>query len=418
MTDIWDADPPKKKSLMVEKEKSIIERAFNEVMPEVEFVDITDDDIMSSKTSLEEDEGFVDLAPEPPPDLFVPIQKEVPVIHVKKTRPKLNLDLDIEKAEPDIDKSPFKDDDIVISSSLVSEMFYKGNEIEHCARKIHGAYFLGIKTPPTESMEAGNLFESLLLGENRDGKQTTQIRRKVVSQKAKNDALKAGKPVPEAEMRIDEVRIREQVERAKILFYNSKVNVFPGINTQVPVYRVWNGIKIQGHLDLFPTDIVWKGEDCQAIIDVKLTAARASIQVTPYCWLTPNEIDITQPLIYRILLMDIDFSINPYLRKLFQGKEVQMKDDLKFFYFVADYRPGKDKLTGLDNPLWSDFFEVELTPSRIRDTYEVIRKTNVLMELYKENDYPENPEYERCKKCLLNYKNNGSCMKAINNVLI
>ena len=56
--DPWDAEPPKKKSLMIEKEKSIIERAFNEVMPEVEFVDITDDDIMSSKTSLEEGQGL------------------------------------------------------------------------------------------------------------------------------------------------------------------------------------------------------------------------------------------------------------------------------------------------------------------------------------------------------------------------
>ena len=193
MVDIWDEEVPKKTSIMKKMEEELNVKfvplsVSNEPIPE-----ITDDDIEESNIEIN--------------------------TVVKEEKKKIHIDTVFDESSiADIYK---KNNKPIVSFSLTDKLFYKGNEIPHCPAKIK-AYLDGKQERPTEPMKAGNFFETLLLGGGRDGQQTLQLDRKQVSQKAKNDAIKAGLPEPEPEMRIDEIRIRHQVDKSKIIFFNHK----------------------------------------------------------------------------------------------------------------------------------------------------------------------------------------------------
>ena len=380
MVDIWDEEVPKKTSIMKKMEEELNVKfvplsVSNEPIPE-----ITDDDIEESNIEIN--------------------------TVVKEEKKKIHIDTVFDESSiADIYK---KNNKPIVSFSLTDKLFYKGNEIPHCPAKIK-AYLDGKQERPTEPMKAGNFFETLLLGGGRDGQQTLQLDRKQVSQKAKNDAIKAGLPEPEPEMRIDEIRIRHQVDKSKIIFFNHKIQVVPDVNTQVLIYKkIGDDILIQGHIDLFPTPIVWNGEEKVAIIDTKLTGNLSS-SFGKYCWGTPEFIDFTQALFYFELVDGIDYSINPHLVKMF-GKEMQF-DNVIFLYYVADYKVSEDKLQ-------CTFFEVSKTPDRMVELKETIRKTAYALDMYRKQDYPANPVFELCKNCILNYKSNGNCKVACNAQII
>ena len=380
MTDPWDTIPEEGKRKSIMKEENI--------------PNITDDNIIESNFK------------EPLEDLFIEeANTEINTV-IKKEKKKIDIDTVLD--EDSISDKFKKEGKIIVSFSLIDKMFFKGDEIPHCPCKIK-AYIDGIQEPPTDPMKAGSLFETLLLGSGRDGAQTLQLDRKQVSQKAKNEAIKKGLPEPEPEMRIDEIRIRHQVEKSKVIFFNHKVNVIPNINTQVPIYKLFaDDILVQGHIDLFPTPVIWNGEERIAIIDTKLTGNLSS-SFGKYCWGTPEFIDFTQGLVYLYLVDDIDYSINPYLLTIL-GKERQFRDVI-FLYFVADYKVAEDKLQ-------HKFVEVAKTDDRMREVKETIRKCAENIRMYQAQSWPENPSFELCKNCLLNYKLNGPCLKAINNQII
>lgn len=405
MGDPWDI-PFIKRSIITKQEKQEPERAFvpSKTIQQIHIEEspfiISDDPNpygiqKFSIIDVETTEGFDDINME----INTIIRAEQEEVVVEK------------KDEGFIDNSPAKnwkkEGHIVISYSLIDKIYFKGEEIPHCPAKIYGD-MIGLKTPPTEPKKAGNLFETLLLGGGRDGAQTHQLRRKKVTAKAIREAIKKGLPEPQPEMTIDEVRIRLQVEKSKILFFNHKIMVINNVNTQVPVYKIWNGIKLWGHLDLFPTSIVWNGYHRTAIIDTKLTANLAST-FGKYCWGYPEGIDFTQGLMYFFLTEDIDYNLNPYLLKLF-GRERQF-NDLVFLYYVSDYKVAEEKLR-------NKFFEVLKTPDRMKELKETIRKCHANMEMYQDQGWPANPTYDVCKDCVQNYICGGKCQYACNNQTI
>lgn len=413
MQDPWDIDPLKERKFIIIKkeEKQEPERAFvpsctvkqavvegNFIWPDEAFPPYYD-------TNTPQRFSIID---EPIIGNYEDINMEINTI-IRKEKEEDEIVVE-KKDEGFIDNSPAKDwkkqGQIVISYSLIDKMYFKGEEIPHCPAKIYGD-MIGLKTPPTDPMIAGNLFETLLLGGGRDGEQTLQLERKQVSQKAIKEAIKAGQPIPEPEMRIDEIRIRMQVERSKILFFNHQIQVIPGVNTQIPIYKIWNGIKIWGHLDLF-SPVIWKGNLEQAIIDTKLTGNLSS-NYGKYGWGDTNNIDFTQAIMYYFLFEDIDYDLNPYLLKIF-GKEKQFKN-LIFLYFVCDYKVAEEKLD-------SKFFEVQKTTNRIQELKETIRRCHATIEMYVEQGWPANPTYELCKNCVQNYKSGGKCNYACNNIII
>lgn len=403
MSDPWDNIDTPKVSLIkkgVDKKPEKVEFTPTQTLRDTEIWKLAHDDVNPNAKegkfdvieTIDNDKEFID---EVNAEIMEVLEREKLELETKESEK-------IESMDPIADLWK-KSGDIIVSYSTIDKIFYKGNEIPHCPAKIYGRT-IGLEEPPTEPMMAGSLFETLLLGGGRDGKQTMQIKRKQVSQKAKNEALKKGLPEPEPEMTIDEVRIRQQVDRSKIFFFNHKINIMEGINTQVPVYKIYNGIKIWGHLDLFPTPIIWNGEERLAVIDTKLTGNLSS-SFGKYCWAQPDQIDITQAIVYYFLLEDIDYSINPYLLKIF-GKERQFQD-LIFLYYVADYKVAMDKLD-------CKFFEVTKTPARMQEIKETIRKTHATLEMYQEQGWPANPHYDLCKNCVQNFKAAGNCQYAIN----
>jgi hypothetical protein len=283
----------------------------------------------------------------------------------------------------------FRQDKLIISySTPISIMFYKNNDQPHCPAMVN-ALLNGYNTPSSETMDAGKLFETLLLGGGRGGEQTTQLRRKEVSQKAKNDALKKGLPEPKPEMRIDEIRIRLQADRSKVIFFNKKIQILTGLNTQVEVYKRIGNIIVRGTLDLF-TPILWENKIFWTIIDTKITMDFTSFG--KYCWSDPSNIDITQPVLYWWLCQDIDYSINPMLKAMFPDE--QQFPDLMTMFFVANYKCREELLR-------SEFIPVEITVIRIKELQEVIRKTVATIEMYEKEGFLANPDYNRCKECPL-----------------
>lgn len=235
----------------------------------------------------------------------------------------------------------FRNDKLIISySTPISKMFYKNNEIEHCPAFIK-AIMSGYDMPSNETMDGGNLFETLVLGGGRDGKQTLQLTRKKVSQTQKNLALKKGLPEPQPEMRLDEIRIRMQADVTKINFFKRKIQIFPGLNTQVQVFkRFSDNVIVTGHLDLV-TPIIWEDKLWQSVIDVKATQNFTTFG--HYAWDDIEQMDVTQAILYWWLCQDIDYSINPMLKAL-KDAGMWFDENLRFFYYVVNYKCSVEKL--------------------------------------------------------------------------
>jgi hypothetical protein len=285
----------------------------------------------------------------------------------------------------------FRNDKLIISySTPISKMFYKNNEIEHCPAFIK-AIMSGYDMPSNETMDGGNLFETLVLGGGRDWKQTLQLTRKKVSQTQKNLALKKGLPEPQPEMRLDEIRIRMQADVTKINFFKRKIQIFPGLNTQVQVFkRFSDNVIVTGHLDLV-TPIIWEDKLWQSVIDVKATQNFTTFG--HYAWDDIEQMDVTQAILYWWLCQDIDYSINPMLKAL-KDAGMWFDENLRFFYYVVNYKCSVEKLR-------SEFIPLNLTPGKIRDLKELIRKCAAAIEHYEATEYLANPKYDRCLVCPL-----------------
>jgi hypothetical protein len=64
------------------------------------------------------------------------------------------------------------------------------------------------------------------------------------------------------------------------------------------------------------------------------------------------------------------------------------------------------------------FFEVLKINNRMKEVQEIIRKCHASIDMYKQQSWPTNPQFEFCKNCPLNYKRNGTCKMAVNNQVI
>jgi len=306
----------------------------------------------------------------------------------------------------------------IISQSFIKRVLKEGSEIPFCPNKLYHTTILGSKKEePSDAMKAGNLGESLILGFGRDGECTETLGRKRVSKKAIEAAKKEGKPEPEGELYIDEIRVRMQADRAKVIFNNYRMTlpdgslaIIPGVNIQPKIFKVIDEkdkILLETNPDIFPVPIFYEGKQWTAIVDVKFTG-NVNTKFGDFCWGAPEFMDHTQAEVYLHATDDINYVYNPHLKEAF-GKRENFVNKL-FLYMVFDYQVPEEQL---------DFkpVDVKWTMERKKNIMARINHSVAIYEHCEASGWPIRTDYENayqeCKKCPLNYlKEGGTCQFA------
>lgn len=280
---------------------------------------------------------------------------------------------------------------VEISQSLIKDFFFKGEKRDYCPAKIKAGQIT------SESQNKGNYFETLCLGEGRDGEKTDDLPRKKLTAKQILEGRTIG------EKTIDHKRIDEQhlvFEKYKTIY---QINVQKEVNTQVRIYKEYSkndGIVLRGDMDIFPTTILLPERGLRlSIIDLKLTAKFGDWG--EYCWATPASMDHTQGFMYHYLGRDIDIdfnmAINPEskLQYLYTGsiKKQLEQNELLFFYWVFTYKES--------NPV-NKFVEVPWNQANKAELMESIRKTIEEYNKCERNGWKEvKPSPYNCNNCAL-----------------
>ena len=284
---------------------------------------------------------------------------------------------------------------MVISQSYIGYFFYKGERREYCAAKIKAMMDGG--NISTESMDKGSFFETLCLGEGRDGIKLEDLPRKRLSAKQ----ILEGKSI--GDKTIDQKRIEEQhliFEKQKTIY---QINVQKEVNTQVRIHKLWShndDIVLRGDLDIFPSTILLPTRGLRlTTIDLKLTAKFGDWG--EYCWATPSAMDHTQGYMYHELVRDIDIELNNRLdpgnkiQHLYTGaikKQLELNEPL-FFYWVFTYKEAEPQ---------NKFVEVQWNPTVRAELHESIRKTIDEINKNERNGWQEVfPNSNNCKNCPL-----------------
>ena len=282
-----------------------------------------------------------------------------------------------------------------INQSLIKKFYHNGNEKEHCPQKELNAEFI-----ETEPMTNGKYFETLLLGGSAKGDSVTDLRRKKLSKDQIRQNIinkNEGRPLILGEKRIDQIRIEQQVEIAKMVAAKHQMSIFPGINTQIKVSKRWekdDDIILRGEFDLFPTGIYSKkyNKYLMSLVDLKLTGDIDST-FGAYCYGVPKDLDPLQGLFYQYLVYDLDYELNPHLVDLFPKHLAdKAREELHFYLWIFDYK--KQQLGNRFIPVVYD---------KLQEAYlfESIRRTLSLIEKYNDIGWNTNPSSDLCSKCSL-----------------
>ena len=309
---------------------------------------------------------------------------------------------------------------IKVSQSLLKLLYDKNQELlPHCPLEIYETYISPNKDKydtTTEAMLKGKFGEGFILGKSAKGDLVTEL--------PKNK--KNGEPV------IDEVRIRQMAQLAKIKLTEYRVPIYPNINTQVPIacYLMRTpelDVILQTELDLFPTSIYIDGKYYLAVIDIKWTSNPHS-SYGSFCWSTPQYMDHIQPdSIYWILEhIDLDLckQLNPEFDKevgfdniFTEAVKNNIKSNIYFFYFVIGFNAVE--MNNILDPIRRFKYEVDdkgnyLNNNRQVEVYERMRKGVELLERYRAEGYIPVPyedkyNFRGCYRCAVNKKNGGFC---------
>ena len=269
---------------------------------------------------------------------------------------------------------------VFISQSLIKKMVVNGNVIDHCPAYLYWVHVVKkYRDQETLPMMLGKLFEHKALGipgrspsvprNQKTGKETEPHKRTLL-----------------------------QAEKFKYDAKELEIFISPEFNTQVTVLKRWekdNRIILKGVFDLFPT--VFKTPEGLElnIIDLKLTG---NIKSTfgPFSWGNPMAIDHIQGVLYWYLVQDIDFELNDkfnsgnYLRDIMTDDvlEAIRERAYSFRYMIYDFSPQMN----------SQIMKVEISPDRIYQMHESIRKTVEMLEEYNRLKWPTYP-HNSCKDC-------------------
>lgn len=292
-----------------------------------------------------------------------------------------------------------------LSQTLIKELTNKlGMEKHFCPKRIFHLYIAkDFKSRRTEPMLAGLYGESLILGSS-----------------AKGDTTKYSLPKNKTsgKMRVAEERILMQVERFKTIASTYQINIIPGINVQVPIFKKFGNVMLRGEMDIFPTSVVWNDELSLAIVDLKFTGDVNST-FSKFSWGDPEAIDYLQGDFYHYLVRDFDLDLNikhghefnqrvgyknlftPFVNKVIADGE------LKFIYVILGYQ--KADLNNQLLMLNRAFTDPNNKIIREQETIGRIRKAIAILNHEHVKGWLSSPEREECSKCPLNSLFGGPC---------
>lgn len=307
----------------------------------------------------------------------------------------------------------------IINQSLIKKLVDKyQNEIDFCPRYIKECCMeRKHKETSTNPQLAGKFFESMTLGGTTHGAPVTDLPRKKLTKKRIAELKAAGLPLI-GEKRIDQERLEIQIERFKKRAEQLNVQIIPGVNTHLQIFKHWDGRKyiLAGELDLFPTPILHDGKLQLAIIDVKVTS---NVETTfgPFCWGSPQFMDHLQADMYHLLVRNIDFDLNPHLKNVVNENILHNlnNDNVIFLYWVWGYQ--KEPLELQEKIIERSYFDNEKFNSvnfRQKEMKERIRKAIAIIEREEQFGWEANPIPDQCKNCPINQANGGDCDKSIN----
>lgn len=291
---------------------------------------------------------------------------------------------------------------LIVNSSLIKHLFFKGNERIVCPHYVKCVYIdKSIVSPQSESMLFGSYFETLAIGSGARGNKTFDLPRKQLTdkQEAANriSTSKGNPPIYYGEKTINQIRIETQASEFKRLCAKYQITIAPPFNTQVLIYKRWDdNVLLSGELDIFPT-LVLGTVPKLCVVDLKLTADLNST-FGEFAWGDFDSMDNIQGLMYQYLVRDIDFDLNsqmgndnlfelvsPTIQKIIDDNE------LKFLFWVFDYKKPVDKLG-------NKFFPVNYDSNAECELKETIRKTVSLIDTFESSGW-QRKVCKTCEKC-------------------
>jgi len=293
---------------------------------------------------------------------------------------------------------------MIINSSLIKALYFKGNERPSCPHYIYNIYInKNYESEPSESMNFGSYFETLCIGSGARGRITDDLPRKQLTEKqniANRVSVSKGNPVIYyGEKTINQIRIEAQASEFKRLCAKYKITIVPPFNTQVKIYKRFSENTIlSGELDVFPTLMLGESDPRLSIIDLKLTADLGST-FGEFAWGDFDSMDKLQGWMYHYLVRDIDldlifsFNENCLLPEIITPAVTNIinNNDLLFFFWVFDYKKDVSKLG-------NKFFKVDYDKNTESELTETIRKTESLLDYFELHNWSKNP-CKTCEKC-------------------
>jgi len=277
----------------------------------------------------------------------------------------------------------------------MAQIIYKNNILEYCPKKLYETYLTANnQNPPTETMQKGLYFESILLGKGRSGSLHDLPR------------LKTGAKS------IDQVRIEDQAKIGEMVLKMYGIDIIKEgklCNVQVPVsmpaqYDCYPDIKffLNGSLDILSPITVPKTNFNypMAVIDIKLAMSRFN-QHGKYSWGLPQYMDFTQGVLYSTIT------------------------NLPFFYLIFDYKEksGNGHLllpvatmamfpNGLERAEDEPFYN--LAKQRQSDLRVNVKTVAEQILKCDSEGYPENPSYDNCDRCPISKLYPGGTCEYVN----
>lgn len=311
---------------------------------------------------------------------------------------------------------PVKQKNIYISQSLMKDLFDKHQEVvPHCPLMIYEKYITKqYRTEATESMQAGLLGETIILGASAKGGVTEALRPNKIT----------GKPLT------TEVNVRQMCELAQKVLTKHQVNIIKEYNTQVPINKhVRDNVYFLTELDLFPTMFIRYPDDKEAKIEI----ACIDIKFAPdahggfgaFDWSNVQYLDHCQPDSIFYLLTDFDIELNKKFNPDFDKKVGydnvftsfirQHLNKVKFYYMVIGYKKEID----FKQIRYIERLREDEQNLRQKDFKQRLNKTINQVQFYNEFGWNPHPYHHKignmikgCIKCPVNKSNGGYCDKA------
>jgi hypothetical protein len=292
---------------------------------------------------------------------------------------------------------------INISYTLISQVLYNGNVIDHCPRRVYWEYLSPVKfKDETDPMIEGQFFETLAIGSGRDGAAVTDLRR---NQKT-------------GEKRVIQERIEYQAIEFKRIARQKEMKIHNDknfSNVQWPIRMRWEKdpeiiIEIHPDIVLTPYTIKTDNENISvlATVDTKLTG-NLSNDWGKFQWADISKKDLLQAHLYTYVIMNFDKEWNKQLEPdlpwddLFNDQVMNLLNPQSYVFVYAIFESAKTL---------NHKFHIETYKEiNIKQMHESIRMAIEIYRRMARDGYPANPSFELCKNCPIRNK----CNEANNN---